>query len=234
MCLTTESNRGTVKIRFVVVVKGGSSNWFPLHRELIGAILHPGLVVDWHNEEGPLEEIKSVEDAKIMGEYVVRAAQEAEGLGFDAVAVACLMQPGVREARERTKIPVIGSAEASLSVALRLGRRVAFVTGGDDTESLKNVVQSLPEAECVVSCVGVGGTPLDFSNVTNFGRVLDRMEQGMRRAIENGADVIIGYGSLPLIRELQRRLCVPIVSPIQAVVLYAEHVVRVRAASGAD
>jgi len=233
MLLTNKSNCGIVKVRFVVVVKGGSSNWFPLHRQLIGTVLHPGLIVEWHNEEGPLEEIKSFNDAQIMGRFVVHAAEEAEYLGFDAVAVACLMQPGVREAREKTRIPVIGSAEASLAVASRLGQKIAFVVGGDDTESLEEVVQSLPGAEYVVSCTAVGGTPLDFSDMGNFDRVLERMEQGMRRAVENGADVIIGYGGLPLIRELQRRLCIPIVSPIQAVVLYAEHVARVRAASGA-
>ena len=230
MLLTTESSCNTVKIRFVVVVKEGTRNWFPLHRELIGAVLHPGLVVDWHNEEGPLKEIKSLEDAQIMGEYVVRGAQEAERLGFDAVAVPCLLQPGVKEARERTRIPVIGAAEASLAVASKLGQKIAFVVGGDNTESLENVVRSLPGAEYVVRYIGIGGTPLDFSDMSKFNRVLERMEQGMRRAIEDGADVIIGYGSLPLICELRQRLAVPIVSPIQAVVLYAEHVARVRAA----
>jgi len=219
-----------VKIRLVCVVKDGFSNWFPIHRELIEAILHPGLLVDWHNEESPLTEIKSLEDAHIAGKHVVHAAQEAQRLGFDAVAVDCLLQPGVKEAREKTTIPVIGAAEASLAIALKMGRKPAFVVGGD-AESLEKVIQYLPAAECVVSCVGVGGSPLEFSAKGDYELVSQRMKQCLSKAINNGADVIIGYGSLALINELRQYSFVPVISPIQAVVLYAEHVVRVHRAS---
>jgi len=222
-----------MRVMFVVTVKDGALNWYPLHKELIGGVLHPDLEVNWHNEEGSLSEIKTREDASVMGQHVVKAAQQAEREGYDAVVAACLLHPGVEEAQKLVQIPVIGAAEAAMHIAATLGDRISFVIGGSDMKPIEQIVRSLPSASHLASIRTVGGNPLEFaSKGSSKAVVLTRMENGMRHAVdEDRADVIIGYGSLPLLQELRRRIQVPIVSPIQAGVLYAEYCVRCTTAS---
>jgi allantoin racemase len=51
---------------------------------------------------------------------VIEKSVNAEREGFDAVVIGCFYDPGLREARELVKIPVIGVCEASLHVASML------------------------------------------------------------------------------------------------------------------
>lgn len=47
----------------------------------------------------------------------MKAAVWAEENGYDAIVSGCFYDPGLREARELVKIPVVGVCEASLHVA---------------------------------------------------------------------------------------------------------------------
>ncbi len=73
----------------------------------------------------------------------------------------------------------------------------------------------------------VPGYPLDFSVPT------DALQQSVRaeaqKAVDHdGADTIIGYGSIEMIEFLQMNLKVPAISPIQASVMMAESLVRLK------
>lgn len=59
---------------------------------------------------------------------VVRAVEAAANDGFDAVIVGCCYDPGVRVARGKVDIPVVGALEASLQLAPFYGRDFAMVT----------------------------------------------------------------------------------------------------------
>ena len=48
---------------------------------------------------------------------IIEKTVDAERDGYDAVVIGCFYDPGLREARELVKIPVVGVCEASLSVA---------------------------------------------------------------------------------------------------------------------
>lgn len=48
---------------------------------------------------------------------IIRKSVKAEKDGFDAVVIGCFYDPGLREARELVKIPIVGVCEASLHVA---------------------------------------------------------------------------------------------------------------------
>lgn len=48
---------------------------------------------------------------------IIEKAVSAERNGYDAVVIGCFYDPGLREARELVKIPVVGVCEASLHVA---------------------------------------------------------------------------------------------------------------------
>jgi len=48
---------------------------------------------------------------------IIRTAVKAEKDGYDALVIGCFYDPGLREARELVKMPVVGVCEASLHVA---------------------------------------------------------------------------------------------------------------------
>lgn len=65
--------------------------------------------------------------------YIVEAVIQAEKEGYDAAFLFCYFDPGLDEAREVVRIPVVGVAESSLLFAMTLGRKkgsTAVVTIG--------------------------------------------------------------------------------------------------------
>ena len=129
-----------VQVMLPLTVKNGRENWYPQLQKLIEQIAHPGLEVILHEEEGPLEEIKSAEDASLMGEYGVKAAKKAEQEGIDAVAIGCLLEPGIQEAREKVTIPVVGALRSSFRIANDLGDLICMVHGASkNSKSAKDI-----------------------------------------------------------------------------------------------
>ena len=53
--------------------------------------------------------------------FVAQKAEWAEKNGYDAVVVSCMMDPGVKAAKEAVNIPVVGPKEACMAVASILG-----------------------------------------------------------------------------------------------------------------
>ena len=52
----------------------------------------------------------------------------AERDGFDAVIIHCFIDPGLRAARERVRIPVVGPGEVTLRAGASLNRKIGMVT----------------------------------------------------------------------------------------------------------
>jgi len=71
-------------------------------------------------EYGPAS-IESVYDDAMAAPFVVKKAEWAERNGYDAVVVSCMMDPGVKAAREAVNIPVVGPREACMPIASMLG-----------------------------------------------------------------------------------------------------------------
>jgi allantoin racemase len=55
--------------------------------------------------------------------------RRAERDGYHAAVVACFHDPGLREARELVRIPVIAPAEASMHLAATLGHKFSIIVG---------------------------------------------------------------------------------------------------------
>lgn len=80
-----------------------------------------------HLEWGP-DSIESEYDLVYSAPYVVKMAEYAEREGYDGVVSYCFVNPGVDAAREAVSIPVLGSGEAAVNLALNLGRRIGIIT----------------------------------------------------------------------------------------------------------
>ena len=77
-------------------------------------------------EYGPAS-IESRYDEVMASPFVVKKAEWAEREGYDAVVVSCMMDPGVKAAKEALEIPVVGPGEAARAIASILGDRVASI-----------------------------------------------------------------------------------------------------------
>jgi allantoin racemase len=65
--------------------------------------------------------IESVYDDTMAAPFVVQKAEWAEKNDYDAVVVSCMMDPGVKAAKEAVNIPVVGPREACMAIASLLG-----------------------------------------------------------------------------------------------------------------
>lgn len=67
--------------------------------------------------------IESHYDDTMAAPFVVQKAEWAERNGYDAVVVSCMLDPGVKAAKEAVEIPVVGPREAGMAIASVLGTR---------------------------------------------------------------------------------------------------------------
>lgn len=187
--------------------------------------------------------VKAVYDdrtRKLVTPFHIRQVLAAEKEGFDAIAMGCLLEPGVKEAKEKCKIPVVGSLEASVYLAAMLGNKFSFIISGSDkivgeeipksSEShiLIKLVRSYGLLSRLASIRGIGLEVLDFKpEDKNLEKLKELMLNESRRAIdEDGANVIISYDGIKVLRYLQQRLPVPVISPRQAQIMLAEVLVN--------
>ncbi|WGH78050.1 aspartate/glutamate racemase family protein [Jannaschia ovalis] len=134
----------------------------------------------------------------------------------DALVVACFSDPGVGAARAATAIPVIGIAEAAYLLALQLAPRFGVVSLGPSSIA-RHVAQierlglasRLAGDRAVGMTVAEGHGPDALSRVEPVARALvDRDGAGV---------VILGCAGLGGLRaDLQDRLGIPVIDPVQA------------------
>jgi len=89
--------------------------------------VRPDTEVDVVNIDYGPSSIESRYDDVLAAPFVVKKAEWAEKNGYDAVAVSCMMDPGVKAAKEALDIPVVGPKEAANQLAQILGDKVATI-----------------------------------------------------------------------------------------------------------
>jgi len=207
----------------------GLEHWGAVHEEMIAEIAHEGVeVVMVDLPDVPVTSISSRHDADIVAAAHTQAALQAEAEGFDAVAMGCLMEPGVAAAREMLRIPVIGEAQAAMHVAALLARKFSFVgpNGGESTAELE-LARRYGFSDHLVSVRGVEAASLSFA-AEQEGLAELMIGEAKLTIEEDGARAIIGYGSLSVIQAMRKALPVPVINPVTAGILVAEMVVRAR------
>jgi len=71
--------------------------------------------------------IESRYDDVMAAPFVVKKAEWAEKNGYDAVVVSCMLDPGVKAAKEALDIPVVGPREAANQIARIFGDKVGTI-----------------------------------------------------------------------------------------------------------
>ncbi len=124
---------------------------------------------------------------------ILDAAQVAQREEYDAIAIAILQDPGLREARTLVDIPVAGYGESAMHVACMLGRRFAVVLFNPELGDL--VEEQIALAGLAGRAAPHAFVDADYNDVVAAferpRRLVDAFTAAARRALAGGADVLI-------------------------------------------
>src|ERR1700730_5289125 len=174
--------------------------------------------------------IESRDDSAMAGPLLLEAEMKAETGGYDAVVISCFGDPGLDACREIVSIPVVSSGQASMHVAAQLGARFSVISPKDGAGS--RVLENPRKYGFLLNYASTRGSGLSVMDLArDRQRTVDRLvEVGGKAVQEDGADtLILGCMSMAfhdISRELQDRIGVPVVNPVQASLSLAELLVR--------
>jgi allantoin racemase len=178
-------------------------------------VFHPLWTFQVVNAPSGPESLESWRDYQLAGAAVLPVIQEHEGV--DGVVLACFGDPGLFALKEISPVPVIGIAEASISLALLLGGKFGILA------AMRRAVGLM---DSMVQTYGVqaryaGTTPLDM-RVLDFeadhAGTLAALEKAGRSLVERGADtMLLGCAGLTSYSaELSERVPLTIIDPVEA------------------
>jgi len=170
---------------------------------LLDSVAGSGVHFEVHGLDPPDHAFHPLSEFRCAGQ-VVRHAVEAEKAGYDAFVIGHFQEPGLLEIRSSIDIPVIGLGEANLLAALPMGYRLGLVTidpifipWHDRQVRLHGLAERV-----------VGTTALKmnlpsfmkaFTDETAYATVRAQFVAQVKPLIDQGAEVIIPAGGLPML-----------------------------------
>lgn len=137
-------------------------------------------------EKGP-ESIDSAYDVVWSEIFTVQEAEKAEREGYDGVIIYCFSDPGLRAAKEKLNIPVVGVNEPSVHIASLLGEKFSIISPSKKRRDLLKLYGF--EHKCA-SLRSIGISVNDLENDKK--RVAELTFEEAKKAVEeDGADTII-------------------------------------------
>jgi len=152
-------------------------------------------------------------------------AEKAEEEGYDAVMTDCTEDGPLEALRERLRIPVIGPLEASMHLAVMLGKTFSILTlRGHEEPLFRNQAREAGLADRLVS---VREVDVNFPELEKFGDEnlrKDLLREGRLAVEKDHADVLIlGCTSFIEVEDyLMKELDVPVLQPGNVAVKLAE------------
>jgi allantoin racemase len=227
----------TVKIFYIIPLTGGLESWGDHSRDLMEAVAGPQTevyIVDL--PDAPVKTIMSTYHSDLVTPLVIQKAIELEEAGASAVGVACLLEPGIAAAKEVLDIPVVGDAEAAMHYASMVGQRFSFLLpgshagkfqGSDSSRGIEDLARKYGLSHKLASVRSVQAQSLDFAAAKS--NLPDAMlDQAQKAVKEDGADVIISYPTMEVLRHLQTNLDIPVIDPVQAFTVMAESLIKLK------
>ncbi len=216
-----------------VVVPVSTDAWNHPVKNLLEDCKDANTQIDVANiEEGP-KAIECCYDEVWAASFFVREAERAEQDGYHGVIDYCFDDPGLRAAKERLDIPVVGLSEASFHIASLLGSKFSIISAGlpDCTfTDIKDLVKLYGFSDkCTsVRSVAIPILELDQGRDTQAKRLLEEAQ----KAVEgDGADVIVlGCGSILVPTEEISAFGIPVVVPGIAALKLCEDLIDMRLA----
>lgn len=164
---------------------------------------------------GP-ESLESFYDYQISAYEIIKLLQKRK-TDYDGVLISCFGDPGLYAIKELLKCPVVGIAEASLSLSLLLGKKFSVIA------ALKKSVPMMEDMICQyglsIRCSGVDSVNMNVLEIEyDKNKTIDRFIQVGEECIKKGAEVIIlGCASMIGLKEkMEESLNVPVIDPVEA------------------
>lgn len=207
-------------------------NTTPAMTDAIGdaarAVARPGTqVIAVQPSFGPVS-IECHYDEAFGAAGVAEQVRLAQAWQPDAVVVACFGDPGLDAARELSRGPVIGIAEAAFHMAAMVATRFSVVTTLKRTCVMAE--RLLQRYGFGHQCGGVHGTDIPVLDLEHCSAdTLSAIEAAARDALArdgSGAVVLGCAGMAPLCAQLSQRLGVPVIDGVAAAVKLAEAMVE--------
>ncbi len=194
-------------------------------RSYLASLAFPETEVDVREATGGPESIESVAEECLAMPAILSAIPELESEGFDAVLIGCFDDPGLGGARELTRMPVIGPAQASCHLAAQLGDRFGILTVVEEViPLLYRLMRSYGLQNHVTDIRAVDVPVLKLESQKKD--VLDHLTLEGQAVLAAGADTLIlggmTLGFLDIAKSLEARLGVPVVDPVLASLKAAE------------
>jgi allantoin racemase len=200
-------------------------------KESLKRYLSPGFEIDVRNVAyGGMDSVEGRYYMAVTTPYVIEEILKAEKRGYDAVIPNCFIDPGMMEAREMVRIPVVGPGESSFHIACMLGSRLGVVTVGGTYRTERHgavislILQSARTHGLSDRLVSVRTIGYPVEDTVKEEVILEALERESKKVIEDGAEVLIlgCTGMTGYAEELQRRIDVPVVDPSVAALKVAE------------
>ncbi|WP_439862091.1 aspartate/glutamate racemase family protein [Pseudomonas sp. MBLB4136] len=195
--------------------------------EAAARVAAPGtLIVASNPRSGPVS-IESHFDEAISAVGVIEEVRAGELEQTDAYILACFGDPGLLAAREITRAPVIGIAEAAFHLATLISTRFSIVTTLGRTGIIaEHLLQSYGFAH---HCRRVRAAEIPVLDLEHHGNLaLDRIiEECLRaKAEDNIGAIVLGCGGMAdLTAQISEAVGLPIVEGVTAAVKLAEALV---------
>lgn len=176
------------------------------------------------------EALESFNDYTLAGAEIckyISVHQSNGSLDADGILVSCVGDPGLFGAKEISKVPVIGVAEASLSTALLLGGKFSILAASEKAK---------PMMEWMVLGYGLNDRMASVEtlscNIDEFindkEKLCNLLRTSCRTAQANGADVLVlGCAGMTMISDqLENISSIPIIDPVKAGIENLKGIIR--------
>jgi allantoin racemase len=213
--------RPAVKIR--VINPTTTTRWQEESRRAYASAASIGTEVSIRSLAFGTPSVESRRDVAVVAPGVVQAARDAVQEGVDAIAVDCMLDPGVHAAREVVAVPVIGASQAAMHLAATLGHGFSVLAVADNRRPLFAEMArryGLHGRLRSVRSLDIPVLQLDEDEEATLAAAVARSAEAV---LEDGADVIVPgctglAGKAPLIQAAlrERDIHVAVIDPPSA------------------
>ncbi|MCX8189186.1 MAG: aspartate/glutamate racemase family protein [Nitrososphaeria archaeon] len=174
-------------------------------------------------ESGPISIESAVEEDIAAGE-VLKTILRLQDY-YDAIVLGCAGDPGLRAARELSKIPIVGPAEASIAFSFLIGDRYGVIVPlTRDVPTFRALIAKYGFEKRLASIVPLNVPVLDLGK--DISLIKAKLIKACDKAIEEGAEVVVlGCMSLAFILAdelVKESVQVPILNPAKISLRVAE------------
>ncbi|MEN6411481.1 MAG: aspartate/glutamate racemase family protein [Veillonellales bacterium] len=163
---------------------------------------------------GPIT-IETAYDEAWATVYMLDLVKQANDEGYDAILLACFADPGLVAAREVSRIPVIGIAEATMHMACMLGAKFTLIAPRKERVASKYEHVSRVGVESKLASVRSLNMTVAQTEADPERTKARAFELAQQAAEEDGAEVIIlgCAGMAGYAKEIEDKLGIVVLEP---------------------